>query len=375
MTQGVFDAPRRPGFFRRWLRRGLITGGLLLLLAAIPIVWVETACQSPRAPVVAGKRPPINAAPPWKRELADSYLSYPEWYIVHAYEDLAGVMKTQDEADFRYVASIRGFWSSLCTLTQTATRYGPVSGEWKATLYIIGLSFSVEMAIKGAYESTIGWLTAWWRGPDKTAEDRFALALAQDYAKFLRQTPWYEYPFWRSLQKFWIETPWEGDNWVRKGERRFALTLEWGVKSVYAQVLAKLAGIAPADLRLRSVVRGLSRGDMAVEPRIKVLQSLPDFHMLIETPRYRQFTEIALGLVQRDGVFTEIAGNNRVLITVLARTGFAVTVENVDPVFSYPLQARPGWQRSGLDIPVSALGRIMAQLGKVGGEVEHVYDY
>ena len=56
-------------------------------------------------------------------------------------------------------------------------------------LYTIGLSFAAEMGLKGLYELTIGRFTAWFRGPKRTPEDEFALAVAEDYAAFLRQTP------------------------------------------------------------------------------------------------------------------------------------------------------------------------------------------
>ena len=49
-------------------------------------------------------------------------------------------------------------------------------------LYIIGISFAAEMGIKGFYEETVGRVTAWLRGPERTPEDEFALKVADEYA-------------------------------------------------------------------------------------------------------------------------------------------------------------------------------------------------
>ena len=124
-------------------------------------------------------------------------------------------------------------------------------------LYTIGLSFAAEMGLKGLYELTIGRFTAWFRGPKRTPEDEFALAVAEDYAAFLRQTPWYEYPFGSKLAQFWIETPMAYGSAVRKLERRIALSLEYGGKAVYAKLIGLGAAASPAPLTIRSVVKGL----------------------------------------------------------------------------------------------------------------------
>ena len=48
--------------------------------------------------------------PEFQRQEANSYLTYPEWHIVYAYEGLAGKLKAADEHEFGYFSSIAGFW-------------------------------------------------------------------------------------------------------------------------------------------------------------------------------------------------------------------------------------------------------------------------
>ena len=79
-------------------------GWLLVLLAALlalPVIWVETSCQ---APGPARQMQTLDLKEErYKRAEGDSFLTFPEWYIVHAYADLAGVTRQSSESSFDYV--------------------------------------------------------------------------------------------------------------------------------------------------------------------------------------------------------------------------------------------------------------------------------
>ena len=74
------------------------------------------------------------------------------------------------------------------------------------------------MGLIGAYERSVGALSEWTTGGKKTAEDAFNAALLKDYAAFLYQTPWYQFPFGEKLKSFWRETPFVTS--IRSIERR-----------------------------------------------------------------------------------------------------------------------------------------------------------
>ena len=354
-------------------KRVLLGLAALVVLIAIPIVWTEAGC---RGTGVADPEPfqsALDAA--HRREEVNTYLTYPEWSIVHAYEDLAGVTRKGSESDFAYLLSVGNDWSSLCSLTRLATSRGNIAFDYKLMLYTIGVSFAAEMTIKGAYERTIGRATAWLRGPQRTPEDEFALAVADEYAAFLRQTPWFEFPFGARLWQFWTRTPLWGGNIIRKVERRIGLTLEYAGKAIYARLIAfGAAASGPVALRLRSIVADLDPADAAADGRIAVVRSLPNGATEIETPRYREFTSILAGLAARGRNLTEIAGNDDVLVTVLAPQGRAANKLGKQ-LFEVPIQARPGWRRIGLDVKVASLASVIRRLRENGMELEHVYDY
>src|SRR5262249_20393347 len=185
--------------------------------------------------------------------------------------------------------AVTTFWNSLCRATQTARRAGPVTLDQRITNYIIGVSFSLEMAVQGVYERTIGALTAWLRGEQKTPEDAFNQRFLDDYAAFLQQVPWYQYPFKQELTRFWRETPWAPGSRVRSAERRVALSLEYGVKALYAVGIGALAVYSPADLTIMSVIKP------SAAPAVKdvtTVRALDGGLVLVRPPRYRAYTNI-----------------------------------------------------------------------------------
>jgi hypothetical protein len=244
-------------------------------------------------------------------------------------------------------------------------------------LYTIGWSFTAELAIKGAYESTIGHAFERLRGHAKTAEDEFAARDMQAYAEFLRQTPWYEYPFGWRLLAFWRSTPLQGDGLARKIERRIVFTVEYATKAVYGALIGYASGAAlgASDLEIQTVVAGLEPGDAAREPKLRVVRELGGGRTLIRTPRYQTYTDLLVRLARRGRNVVEIAGNHRILVTVLAPKAPLPPVPGVVELFEAPVQSRPDRRRLGLDVSVEHLAAAIRALEASGASIEHIYDY
>ncbi len=357
------------GKFARWLRRIGVAFLVLTLLALAPVIWVETACYANKN-VTDGfqSRLPRSA----QREEVNSYLTYPEWSIVHAYQDLAFVSKAGSPSDFSYLASVGGYWRNLCNIVGYASARSKVSGEYRAMLHIIGVSFSAEMVVKGVYEKTIGRFTAWLRGKDKTPEDQFAQKVADEYAAFLHQTPWYEFPFGRRLGQFWSTTPFGMSHFIRRVERRVALTLEYGGKAIYAQVIGALAGAVPAPLSIQSIVVG---ADPAIVPGVKIIKRLSQGEVVIETPRYAKFTVIMGELARAGIVFREIAGNDDIMVALLVPRQSTFQHPGMSELMSVAVAFKPGWRRLMVNVKVGSLADLLEKSRAQGVQVEHVYDY
>ncbi|MEP5762441.1 MAG: hypothetical protein ABJ327_24620 [Litoreibacter sp.] len=287
-------------------------------------------------------------------------MTYPEWHIVYAYEGYAETLKEAPPHGFPYLQSITGFWSSLCALTKQAGTVGGSDLNTKSTIYTIGVSFTLEMTLKAAYEETIGRISTL---NGNSPQDHLEAAMAAHYAEFLQQVPWYEYDFngWnRRLQA--LPTP-----SFRAYERRVALGIEWGAKALYAQVIAKAAAAAGADkLTMTVAIKNLNTDAF---PDVTTLETKEDVR-IVEVPRYRAFTHLAQQIAKQGGTFLEIAGNDDILVSV----NYDGEVSGGQLLGEFP---RPGFDtpRQLLSVTVENLATLLRNLATQDITPEHIYDY
>lgn len=348
----------------------------LAIVVATPVVWIEGLCTAARDPLVRA-RPPLVNDPGYARRESDSYLSFPGWHIVYANEDLAGVLRRGDESDFAYGRQILGFWRSLCGLTRVVTSRSRVGLDRRMVLYTVGWSFTAELALKGAWEKTIGRAFEWLRGPDKTPEDRFAAGEVQTYARFLRQAPWYDYPFGTRLVAFWRETPLGVGQLARKIERRVVFTTEYGAKALYGALIgfASASALEAASMEIQTVVVGLEPDDLVRDRRITIVRELGGGHTLIRTPRVGVYTDLVVDLARRGRDIAEIAGNHRIFVTTLAPKDPLPALPGTTALFDTEIQSVPERRRVGLDVSVERLAATIRALEKANASVERVYGY
>jgi predicted TIM-barrel fold metal-dependent hydrolase len=227
-------------------------------------------------------------------------------------------------------------------------------------IHTIGVSFTAEMIAKAAYEETIGRVTAWLRGSRKTPQDQVVAEMAADYAQFLRQTPWYEYPFTREARELWAAPV---DHAVRGWERRFGIGLEFQAK----------AATEPAQLRIRSIVTGL---DAAVLSQIRDVTVIRQHHggLEIETPRYAAFTQILTEIARRGGAIREIAGNDEIMASVTVGDGAAPIVQHGILILRQKRDGIPG-DRLLVNVRVPQLAAFLRAYPPGDPGLEHVFDY
>src|SRR5882757_7494173 len=230
---------------KRFLKRRVLPFILICLGAFVLFVavfWLKCAFVKP----LAGPLPPssFNAKNPAadigeknNRPLEDSYFSYPEWYIVWSYEERAQYLPKNLPSGFPYFASIGQYWKSycfICGLTQSRHQFR--FGDHLSS-FVLGGSFALEYAIRGAYEQTIGRLSEWTSSHELVEEDAYAARVAREYAAFVYVRPFYEFHFARALKYLWKETPLWGRHPVRKWERKFILSVDFGIEAVYAHAM------------------------------------------------------------------------------------------------------------------------------------------
>ncbi|MDA8586423.1 hypothetical protein N9L47_09175 [Rhodobacteraceae bacterium] len=346
-------------FLWRWLKRGVLAVVVLVVLLLLPIGYTELAC---RGEATADAYTSLIAEPEWQRAESRTLMTYPEWHIVHAYDDYAQVITAGDPHDFDYLRAVAGFWTSLCPLMQASAEMGGVTAETKMTTYTIGVSFTAELLAKALYEETIGRIVTIVRG-DRAPLDDLSAEQAVRYAQFLQQTPWYKWDFFADKSAL-DNAAGEG---LRDRERALALGLEYSAKAAYAGVIEQaVAGVGADDLRLRSIVSGLSVDALEALDGVTVIETRPE-GVLVETDRYRVYTRLLERIAAAGGDMVEIAGNDEVLFTV---TGPNEAFEGA--LYSFPRQGYGDWRHLVL-VPVVDLTNRLRALD--GGTLEHVHDY
>jgi hypothetical protein len=357
---------RRLARVLKWTAAAAVLGVAAL---AAPVAYVEAFCTADPVPQ---EFTPLITDPGWQRSEAATYLTYPEWHIVYAYEELARVLQESDEHRFGYAESVAGFWSSYCSLNRLAQAHGGGDFETRTMVYVIGTSFTVEMGFKAAYEHTLGRLAAALRGPVKTAQDELAAEMATRYGRFLHQTPWYMYPFAEERDRLWALSADSFRGW----ERRLALGAEWSAKQAYAGLIAAaVEASGEAMTEIRTAVSGLSPQELDSLEDVQVLRQEAGY-AVIQAPRYRAFTHILQEVAERGGTVEDIAGNDDVLVSYVFPEGSSPAATGGGTVLADLPRQGFGDRRALVSLKVFHLSGLLREIEEADGHrLEHVFDY
>jgi len=313
-----------------------------------------------------------------RRGEEQTFLTFPEWFLVHSPAEYAAFVKTNPPSGFPFWGHIGQLWQSYRAVTRATTndRY-PFNFGYHVMIVVIATSTTVEYGLRSAYETLVGRLAELARTHGPTPEDAYGARIAQDYVDFIRERPWYEYDFWGKVKGLWRETSLVGPDMLRKWERKYALTSEYGAKAIYGWLIM-LGTKASYDEALPVTAVVVDRLPEPAGADVKVLEKLPDGGALVLVPRYAAFRASAGALARGDANFREIAGNGAqapILVSVLAPAGWTPPAPDAEILFTQPLVTQPGAQRVAFTVPVGGLAELLRRLEAAQVRVEHVYDY
>lgn len=322
-----------------------------------------------------------------RRPADQTFLTYPEWFLVFSPREYAAHVAggAGDPSAFPFLAHVGQLWDGYLAAAREIPSDEPWNGGYHAMILVIAGSTTIEYAIRAAYEGVVGRLTLATRLGGPTAEERYGAAVADEYARFLDQRPWYQFDYLRALRGLWSdEVPVLGGDPLRKLERRYALTTEYLAKAAYAWLIGAgtAASYDPALETTAVIVDRLpddlaSTGQAADALDVEVLERAEDGTTLALLPRYDAFGRHALALARRGVRFREIAGNQgAILISVLvAERSFPAPDGDagVRVVARQPILTRPGTERVLFTVPIAALSDALLALPEES--LEHVYDF
>lgn len=348
----------------------------------LPRVWIacrvwNTPEKAEPTPADAATRQVTDAIPDYQREEDKTYLTLPEWYIVYSTDEYAAFIVDHSASDFPHFKAVGQYWQSYLDVCEVIRGRYPLNGGQHFTDAFIGISFTAENMLKGAYEGTIGRVADWISSDTPSEEEAYAARIAKEYGEFMHVTPWYFFPFKKTVRGLWTETSLWGPDPIRKWERKLALTVEYGGKFLFAGFtnLGAQATYGGADVeKIYAVTEGIT-DDMA-NNNLEIKEKIDDTKQLIYITRFEYFSDTVPGLLERGVRFAEIAGNDELLFTLLGPPDAEYNFEHGEYLFNLPVLTQPGLTRVAIKVRVADMHLFLQELeGRDDIEFEHMYDY
>jgi FAD/FMN-containing dehydrogenase len=340
-------------------------------------------------PVVLAAEPPelsgaliarAELRPGYRRPDSDTYLQHPEWYIVYSSEEYGRHLASHPPSTFPYGASIGQYWRTYYE-SWNATRHAyPANWGYHVMLWVIGTSYSAELALKGLYENTLGRLSEWTAEGEPTPEDRLAAGVAQEYSRFIHDRPWYEYRFLPRLWEVWAELPLWGEHPARSWERKGFLTLEYGVKAAYAGLIALASRTAydPQPPRTELLFRRWIDSLVQVMPGLVLEERVDSTAVIVSAGRFDPTRDLLLRLARSgpaDLRVDAIAGRPVTAFTGVAPRGWTAPGGLGRVLHAMPLPTDSGSVRLFFETRTRDLLPWLRELVRdTALTVDHVYD-
>ena len=308
-----------------------------------------------------------------RRSVEQTFLTYPEWFLVYSPAEYANLVKTRPAHDFPFLGHIDQLWSSYAAVTREQIRSGlPANASYHVMIMVIATSTTLEYGLRSLYENSIGRSSYFLSSGNMTEEEIVGADIAQQYVDFIRHDPWYLFDFMLALKRLWTDTSILGEQPLRKLERRFALTTEYVAKALYAELIKFATHMAYEEAKMTTwvVVSGF-KDNIQLPEDVKLQKDLGQGRAILILPRYDAFGHAAQSLARQGMDFEDIAGNDSNILVTCWRPANSDLAENYPVLFKQPLITQPQLEKRALNIPIHQLSNYL----RTDVQIEHVYDY
>jgi len=302
-------------------------------------------------------------------------LTVPEWYLVFNPKEYADFLEGgNNPSDFPFYTSIDEYWKLYDRSLMLVSDAYPANEEYNTMLQVIGVSVTMEYAIKMIYENSIGRIFGWLANNSVSEKEQTIFKAHRAYSDFIYHTAWYEFEFLPWIAKAWSASGSNGSNWFRKWERTLLFTMEFTFKAGYAQLIewgAKASYEEPVnDIYL--LVSSEQKID--IDENIKVLKQ-QDNKRLISITRWGAFTNTIKELCNNNMKIHEISGNDEIAVSVLVNKDQKIDYKKIEPLYYSSIVTTEEIERVVYLLPVNELLPFVCYAKSNSIEIEHVFDY
>lgn len=306
-----------------------------------------------------------------------TFLTYPEWFLVHGPAEQAEYFKTNTSTTFPYTSHIKQFWESYDVVKDQIANNFEYNSDYHLMINVIGISTSFEYYWKTFHETIVGRITDPGVGNNMTDEDYFNYTYTNDYVNFIRKQPWYNFDYTSRLKDLWTQTSLYDDQLIRKWERKYFISTELIAKIIYGKVIKYASGQVYEEAALTTViVVDKYTPDLEGISDVELMEILPDSSAILRIPRYAAFNPTVTAIAALGINFKEVTGNtSSILISVLSPLEWQLEGTQTQVIFTQVIQTQPERKRTVFVTKVGTLAPTLNTLSKSDIVVEHIYDY
>jgi SAM-dependent methyltransferase len=270
------------------------------------------------------KQQGVTKEEPKKRNQINTHLTVTEWFGVAAAKAYAEFIEHSPPSTFPFLQVIKQHWNLLHNSYTEASKYEPsqfklLTSDVMGMALFVTLFSTVEYTMKWLSESIQSILVPTDHYFHQSEIGLFKAKTAQEYARFITHTPFYEFPFDKYL--FEINTACEHTPWYIQ----LPVQMELLGKLIISYPLKTIIG-GVEDRHIEVSIRNddIGRDDVCelITKFHKDVRILSNSNHIITAsfPRYLPFTQIMIDLASNHVVLENIAGNELVQLQIRGPT-------------------------------------------------------
>ncbi len=215
--------------------------------------------------------------------------------------------------------------------------------------------------------------------------------IAQEYAKFINHTPFYEFPYMKSISSYWkvFLKSW---NAARKRRGLLPATLSsYTLMNLFIGITlsVEFAAKSALSLPMRLAFSGVEGEPIAmivsdpknqiedIDERITVEETIGTHLKLIHVPRYKEFFGVMKKLKDSSIIIHEIAGQKSIQCKVRYKQDSSSADQGVGYTKEYEwnIPTQPEYQYAALTVDVSRIMDVLKDLASKDVEILHIHDF